>query len=147
MFDLSEIRAGLAAQMAALGQTLELIVSPYMLASPNSPGIEVMGPDEITYDVANQRGGDSVTMIVRAFTGLVSAELAQINLDKLIDTSGANSMKAALEQKGVGEHTVTLGGACDDLRVIKCSGYMVYPRSGGEAFLGAEWVVQVETTG
>ena len=48
MFDLSEIRAGLAAQMAALGQTLELIVSPYMLASPNSPGIEVMGPDEIT---------------------------------------------------------------------------------------------------
>lgn len=139
MFDLAAVREGLKSNLDPLAQQLGMQITPYMLASPMAPFIEIMGPDEINYDIAMQRGGDSTSMIVRAF---VSANLdmgAQIFLDKMLASSGNTSVKEAIESD------TTLGGACDDLRVTRCSGYRLYRPDTGP-LLGSQWFVQVETS-
>jgi hypothetical protein len=138
LFDLAVIREGLKANLDPVGQLLGLQVTAYMLASPMAPFIEIMGPDEITYDIAMQRGGDSTIMIVRAFVSASLDQGAQINLDKMLASSGESSVKEAIESD------TTLGGAVDDLRVTRCSGYRLYRPDTGP-LLGAQWFTQIET--
>lgn len=138
MFDLAVIREGLKANLDPLAETLGMQITAYMLASPMSPFIEIMGPDEITYDISMQRGGDSTIMIVRAFVSTTLDQGAQIFLDKMLASSGDTSVKEAIESD------TTLGGAIDDLRVTRCSGYRLYRPDTGP-LLGAQWFVQIET--
>lgn len=139
MFDPTVIRAALAANIAALAAAEGFQVSQYMIG-PSPPAIEISGIEEIRYDVAMQRGGDQNNVLVRAFVSTGLSEGTQQKLDRLLASSGATSMKAAIESDP------TLGGACDDLRVTDCSGYVVYPTATGNV-LGAEWTIQIETTG
>jgi hypothetical protein len=84
---------------------------------------------------------DTWTMIVRVFVGVASDIGAQKRLDAMIASSGASSVKQALESDP------TLGGTVDDLRVTRCTGYRVFTREGGTGVLGAEWEVEVIATG
>jgi hypothetical protein len=62
----------------------------------------------------------------------------ELILDNLLDSSGSASVKAALERD---RH---LGGLVMDLRVVKASGAMQFPRPGKkEPDVGAEWKVEV----
>lgn len=141
MFDPLVIRLALKANLQALATLEKFQLSEYMLGEPTPPYIEIMGADEINYDLALQRGGDQNDVIVRAFVGLAIDKGAQIKLDRLLTSSGPSSIKEAIESDD------TLGGACDDLRVRTCTGYQVFPRADGRSVLGASWTVQVETTG
>jgi hypothetical protein len=139
VFDLSEIRAALAANLATLADAEGLQINAYMLSNPTPPNIDIF-PDKVTYDITMQRGGDSNMLTVRACVGLASDVGAQQKLDRLIASTGASSIKAAIESDP------TLGGNCDDLRVTECSGYQVYPQGAEISILAANWTVQVETS-
>jgi hypothetical protein len=137
MPELADIRAALAANLATL---TDVQVSPYMLASPTPPCIEIY-PDEVSYDQALQRGLDQWTLIVRAYVGLTTDQGAQIKLDELLAPSGAMSVKAAVESDP------DLGGSIDDLRVTRASGYRIYARPGTGELLGCEWTVDIYAVG
>lgn len=145
MFDLTAVRAGLAAQLTSLAAAEGLQVTPYMLNEPTPPFVDIF-PDEIEYDVASRRGGDMNMIVVRASVGFVSDQGAQVKLDRLLASSGASSMKAALETKASGQGTVTLSNIVDDLRVVSCSGYRVFERPGGRSVLAATWSLQIESS-
>lgn len=147
-FELAVLRPALVTALtpvAAAAVSGGMQLSAYMLGSPTFPTIEVAGPEEITYDIAGSRGGDQVNILIRAFVGLTTDEGAQKVLDQLLNSDGPLSIKQAIEADP------KLGGACDDLRVTKCTGYQVYsagnPAGGRDFVVGAEWTVQIETNG
>lgn len=137
MADLSVIREALARNLAAIPG---LAQSPYLLSSPTPPAAEIQ-PDEVIYDQAMRRGLDRWRLTVRVFVGFTSDIGAQKRLDRMLATTGVESIKAALESDP------TLGGAVDDLRVTGCSGYRLFSRDGGQSVLGAEWQVEVLAAG
>ena len=137
MVDLAAIREGLATNLSVIADTQ---ISPYMLANPTPPCIQVMGPDEVTYDVTFGRGSDSWMMIVQAFVASVGDIAAQARLDKMLHPTGPESIKEAIESDR------TLGGSAKDLRVVRSSGYQQYNLEGRGPVLGAEFTVQVETS-
>ncbi len=137
MASLTAMREGLAANLDAI-PTLQ--VSPYLLAAPTPPSAEV-APAETEYDLAGSRGLDRWRFTVRVFVAHTTDKGAQKKLDSYLETSGPHSVKAALEADS------TLGGACDDLRVIRASGYRVYGPEGRASVLGAEWDVDVLAIG
>lgn len=130
MATLKDIRAGLAANLEAI-QGLQ--VSAYALSNPTAPCVEIV-PADIEYDGAFGRGHDSWTVTVRVFVGMASDVGAQKRLDLHLASSGADSVKAAVESDA------TLGGAVDDCRVTTATGYRVYGAEG--RLLGAEWTVE-----
>lgn len=138
MATLSAIREGLRANLASLdlGGYSALQVSAYGLSNPTPPCVQVIGPDEITYDRAMQRGHDDWVILVQAFTGLVTDRGAQELLDRLLESSGSSSVKAAIESDR------TLGGAAQFCRVERASGYRQYASAQGDV-LGCEWFVAV----
>lgn len=147
-FDLSVLRPALVTALSGVAAAAVdggMQLSAYMLGSPTFPTIEVAGPEEIIYDIAGSRGGDQVNILIRAFVGLTTDQGAQIVLDQLLNSDGPLSVKQAVEADS------KLGGACDDLRVVKCTGYQVYsaanPAGGHDFVVGAEWTVQIETNG
>lgn len=137
MTTLAQVREGIALNLSTIA---DVQVSAYMLGNPTPPAIEVV-PEQVTYDLAFQRGMDQWNVTVRAFVGLTTDVGAQKRLDLMLASSGANSVKAAVEA------SPTLGGAVDDLRVTRASGYRTYTFEGRPPVLGAEWAVEVFATG
>lgn len=136
---LESIRAGIAAKLKAAIPNCQC--NGYLMSSPTAPGFEVE-PAETQYDQTMQRGIDEWTLIVRGFVGDVSDIGAQKQLDAWIASSGALSVKAALESGG------TLGGTVSTLRVTQVSGYRKYGAAGSQVtYLGAEWTVVAWATG
>lgn len=134
MASLSAIRAGLAANLAGLAEQ----VSPYMLANPSPPTLQVMGPENIDYLVTMDRSASRWTVIVQGFVpGEIGDVPAQELLDAWLSDAGAYSVRLALESD------TTLGGACEDVTVVASRGYMVYVLEGRGATLGCEWVVDI----
>ena len=137
MASLADIRAGIAANLATLQG---MNVSAYMQASPTLPMIWVRpsAPDGIEYHRAFADGVENWTMLVQAFVGVSSDIGAQKLLDTLLASSGATSVKAAIESDK------TLGGAAQSLIVTTCTGYQEYGRPDGTTtWLGCEWTVVV----
>ena len=140
MGSLADIRAGIAANLATVldgvggGQ-----VSAYVLNNPTLPVIWVrLDPSEgIEYHRAMRDGVEFWTMRVEAYVGAVSDIGAQKNLDLLLESSGATSVKAAIESD------LTLGGAAQKVRVERCAGYQEYGRPDGTSALGSDWTVVV----
>jgi len=139
-FDLELIRAALGVNLAALVAAEEMQWTPYMLAEPTPPTVQILGAGEIIYDVAMQRGGDQNEVLVQAFVSLVSDIGGSMKLDRFMKSSGPTSMKEAIQSDP------TLGGIIDDLRVTRCSGHTVYRRNDNQQVIGSTWYVQVETT-
>lgn len=140
MFDLEVIRPAIGTNLAHLIELEELQFTPYMLAEPTPPTVQVLGAGDIYYDVAMQRGGDQNEVIVQAFVSLVADIAGQVKLDRLLRSSGDSSMKEAIQRD------CTLGGAVDDLRVVRSSGHTIYRTKENAQVIGATWFVQVETT-
>lgn len=136
---LASVRAGLAANIKAAIRDAQC--NGYLLASPTAPGFEVE-PSEVQYDLAMGRGVDEWTLIVRGFVGDASDIGAQKQLDAWLASSGAVSVKAAIESDR------TLGGAASTLRVTQAAGYRKYGAPGSNiTYLGAEWTVVVDGPG
>lgn len=129
-----QLREGLAANLADVGGLHE---HAYVLSNPTLPAAEIV-PGPIDYDKAMGRGTDEWTFIVRVLVGTVSDVGAQKLLGRMRASSGADSIKAALESDR------TLAGAARDLIVRRCSGQQTY---GEGRALGAEWTVSVFAAG
>jgi hypothetical protein len=108
---LTEIREGLAANLDTIPFLNE---SAYLRSNPTPPCAEIQ-PGEVEYDLAFHRGQDKWTLTVRVMVGVSTDQGAQKRLDKMLSPSGEYSVKEAVEQDS------TLGGACDDLRVVLCT--------------------------
>jgi len=142
LFDLALIRPALLANLEDLIEAEGLQGSSYLLPSPMPPVIQISGLSEITYDVAMHRGGDENIVVVQALTSKTIDEAGQMKLDRLLASSGPSSVKEAIQSDP------TLGGLVDDLRVVRCSGHQILTRPGENvSYQGAQWFVQVETTG
>lgn len=76
-----------------------------------SPPAAVVEPLEIDYDSAMQDGLTFYRAYILVIVGRMSDRSAQEKLDGYITTTGAGSVKAAIESDR------TLGGACSTLRV------------------------------
>ena len=139
-FDLEVIRPAIGVNLATLIAAEGLQWTPYMLAEPTPPTVQVLGAGDIIYDIASQRGGDQNEVLVQAFVSLVSDIAGQMKLDRLLTSTGSTSMKEAIESDP------TLGGVIDDLRATRCSGHQIFRRLDNTQVIGATWYVQVETT-
>lgn len=137
---IAQIRAGLAEALAAVqdGNGSPEIYA-YAKDGPTTPCVRVLRPEEITYDIAMQGGGDSYIFIIQALVGLIDDQSAQENLDAMLSRDGPQSIKTAVETDS------SLGGVIDDLRVTRSTGYETYS-VGGADVLGAMFTVQVETS-
>ena len=133
MATITQIREGLAANLAALSG---FQVSAYTLANPTPPTIWVI-PGEVLYDKAMHRGLDEITMLVQAFVASTADIGSQTRLDELLDPTGANSLKTAVESDK------TLGGIVGSVQVTDATGYRVAQGANGPILL-CEWSVQVQ---
>lgn len=130
----AQIRAGLAANLASIADTQ---ISAYMLASPTPPVIQVL-PERVEYHGAMQNGLERNRYTVQAFVGFTSDVGAQKKLDKMLEPTGATSVKAAVESDA------TLAGVVEHLTVTEATGYRVYALEGARGpVLGCEWTVEI----
>ena len=137
MASLADIRQGLAANLAVLEG---IQVSSYILGNPTLPVIWVRpAPSEgIEYHRAFANGLEEWTLLVQAYFASGITDIgAQKKLDELLESSGATSVKAAIESDK------TLGGVAKDLKVERCTGYLEYGRPDGTTALGCDWTVVV----
>ena len=137
MTDVADLREGLAANLAAIP---DVQVSAYELASPTPPTIDI-ATGEITYDGTMARGHDTWTFRVRAYVAAVHDIGAQKRLDRMLASSGADSVKAQAQSDR------TLGGFAADTRVTTATGQQTYTTPDGRVLLGCEWTVEVLATG
>ena len=127
----ADIREGLKANLETIDG---FQVNAYALSNPTSPSMDIE-LSKTTYDAAMR--SDNWRFTVSAFVALTSDIGAQKRLDELLSTSGARSVKAAIESD------CTLGGVVDDLRVTETSGHKTFAGGTGGKLLGAEWLLEV----
>lgn len=140
MASLTDIRAGLAANLAVLNGVQ---ISPYVTSSPTLPVIWIRpAPDEhAEFHQTMHNGLEWWHLIVEAYVGTPSDIGAQMKLDELVESSGPTSVKAAIEADE------TLGGVAQTLQVERATGYGEYGRPDGTTALGAKWNVLVYMAG
>ena len=132
MANVGTIRTALAANLSTISG---LRTSAWVPDNINPP-IAVIRPDSITFDAAFARGIDDMTFLVLVIVGRVDERSAQAKLDAYCETTGASSIKRAIESDR------TLGGAVSDLRVTEMRNYTSIS-IGDVIYLAAEFVVQV----
>ena len=131
---IAAIRQGIAANLATIST---LRTSAFVPDNPTPP-IAVVMPQRIEFDTAMGRGMDDLTFTVMVIAQRASERNAQSVLDGFCNSSGATSVKIAIESDK------TLGGACFDLRVTEMNGYG--PLSIGDTvYLSASFSVTVIT--
>jgi hypothetical protein len=103
----SEVRNGLKANLEAIQgmRVYELIPS-----TPVAPAA-IVGQLDFTFDLNNARGLDQANLDVVVLVQRFTERSGQNDLDKYLAGSGDYSIKAAIESD------LTLGGACNTLRV------------------------------
>jgi hypothetical protein len=132
---MSAIRAGLKANLDAIDGYQW---SAYKLANATPPcGFVWVGP--MAYDLAMGQDGDDLTMMLTVYVALVSDIGAAKKLEPLLDTSGAASVKQAVEADR------QLGGVISDLRVVDHAGEQTYVIEGRGLALGTDFTIRVLT--
>ncbi len=127
------MRAAIAANLSAI---TGVQVSPYILGNPTLPTVEIV-PGEVEYDKAMSRGHDDHVFTVRVIVAETTDIGSQVNLDEYMEGDGTRSIKETLESDK------TLGGACQALRVVSCSGYRRAVMEGRGAVIAVDWRVEV----
>lgn len=142
MASLADIRAGIAANIKARFSDAQC--TGYLLENPFPPGFEVeIGTGGIVYDGAMSRGHDEWFFTIRGFAASGTDVAAQMRLDPWLSSTGAESVKAALEADR------TLGGTVSDSHVTRVSQVRAFsPISNpNTTFFGAEWTLRVIAAG
>lgn len=113
MASITDIRTAVATSLAAIPGLRTAVQMPDTI----SPPIAVVGIGSVSYDKNFARGLDEYNLIVTLIVGRVGERSAQRLLDSYVSTTGASSVKLALELDK------TLGGKCDTLRVTDMRNY------------------------
>jgi len=130
--EIADIRAGLAANLQTVGESVQ--VSAYKLEAATPPSLIVTGYSEITRTAF---GSYEFQFYVQGIAGAATQKGAQIRLEKWVSPTGSLSVWRALESDK------TLGGKVANAIVTKCDGEQYIETNHGE-FLGSTWHVQVE---
>ncbi len=141
MASLASIRAGIAANLQAnldLGVNSAVQVSAYALANPTGPYVQVFGPDEVSFhrSMGTSTAHADWSIKIQAGVPLTTDRGAQELLDRMIESTGSASVRAAIEADR------TLGGTVQDCIVTGVSGYAQYVTGQGDV-LGCEFLVTV----
>lgn len=136
MATITGLRTALATNLDTITGLRTHATAPGQIASPAA----VIHLEQVDYDSAMGRGLDEYTFSVRVYVSAANDRKSQDNLDAYLASSGAGSVKAAIESDR------TLGGAACDVRVTAASGYALYQYAGSD-YLAAEWSVTVYATG
>ena len=140
MAALEDIRAGITANLKTSFPT-NVNITGYNITNALAPAIEVE-LDRIVYDSAMGRGLDEWFFTLRGFAASGTDKAAQMRLDGWLASTGAESVKAALEVDR------TLGGVVSDARVVAMAKIAVFTAEGAAtSFFGAEWTVRVLAAG
>jgi hypothetical protein len=103
----SQVREGLKANLEAIKGMRVYDLIPSVPVAPAA----VVGQLDFTFDLNNARGLDQANLDVVVLVQRFTERTGQNDLDKYLAGSGAYSIKAAIESD------LTLGGACNTLRV------------------------------
>jgi len=103
----SQVREGLKANLEAIKGMRVYDLNPSVPVAPAA----VVGQLDFTFDLNNARGLDQANLDVIVLVQRFTERTGQNDLDKYLAGSGAYSIKAAIESD------LTLGGACNTLRV------------------------------
>lgn len=127
----SEIREGLKNNLSDIDGLRVYDIMPDVVTPPCA----IVGQLDITYDLNNSRGLDQANLDVFVIVQRFSERSGITNLDKYLAGSGDYSIKAAIESD------LTLGGACNTLRVTSAESgtYM----SGDVEFLSYRYRVTI----
>lgn len=129
--DISLVRQRIAAAASAIAGLTCTGFVPDSVSEPHFFTAET----DVTYD--RTFGGDmDLEVTCRVLVGRADDEASQKLLDGYLRGSGPASLKAAIESDP------TLGGACDDVQVMRVQGYRWYEH-GTNQYVGAELVVRV----
>lgn len=102
------------------------------------PPIALVAPiNSLNYDSTMARGADTYEIPVIVYISRVDAQLSQDTVDGYLASTGATSVKAAIESDP------TLGGAAMSVRVISATDYGEYEVTQGTSFLGVTFNVEV----
>jgi hypothetical protein len=132
MASITTIRTKLAENLSTISG---LRTSGEMPDNPNPP-IAIVRPGSIQYDQSFARGLTRYQFVVVVIVGRVAEKTAQRNLDAYCSTTGASSIKLAVESDK------TLDGNCYDLRVTEMRNYTPIQLNEG-TYLAAEFAVDV----
>jgi hypothetical protein len=137
--DLADIRDGIRANIAAKFPDVQC--TGYNITNALAPAFEVE-LDRIIYDRAMSRGLDEWFFTIRGFAASGTDKASQIKLDPWLSSTGAESVKAALESDR------TLGGKVSDAHVVGMAKMAVFsPVGGSTSMFGAEWTLRVLAAG
>lgn len=132
MPSISDLRAGLATNLA----TITGLRTAAEIPDNPSPPIAIVQLQRVSFDGAFQSGMTTYDFTVSVIVGRAAEREAQRRLDAFASSSGASSIKAAIESNR------TLGGECFDLRVSEMSNIGAV-LLGEASYLAADFVVTV----
>jgi len=127
----SAVRNGLKANLGAIKSLRIYDLVPDVIVPPCA----IVGQLDFTFDLNNSRGLDQANLDVFIIVQRFSERTGQDALDKYLAGSGVNSIKAAIESD------LTLGGACNTLRVTSAESGTY--QSGDQDFLSYRYRVTV----
>ena len=113
MASITNLRTGLATRLGTISGLRTTTETPDTV----SPPIAIINVGNVSYDRTFQRGLDEYSFVITVIVGRVGERSAQRLLDSYVSTTGASSVKLAVESDK------TLGGNCDSLRVTDMRNY------------------------
>ena len=129
---ITQIRDALATRLATISG---LRVSAEIPDNPNPP-VAVVQINNVSFDTAFQGGLTTYSFIVSVIVSRVAERRAQDRLDAYASTSGASSVKEAIEADR------SLGGTVADTRVVEMTGVSAV-LLGEATYLAANFAVTV----
>jgi len=132
MASITTLRERLAVNLATISG---LRTSAEMPDNPNPP-IAIIRPSTVQYDQSFHRGLTKYEFIIIVIVGRVDERTAQRNLDAYCSSTGASSVKLAVESDK------TLNGSAYDTRVSEMRNYTPI-QLNESTYLAAEFAVDV----
>ncbi|MGW3346797.1 hypothetical protein ACWDA3_26090 [Nonomuraea rubra] len=139
--DISLVRERIAAAAAAVVlPTSRLTCTGYVPDAVTEPHFFV---GEYTQEFDRTYRGMAVLEVTcRVLVGRADDRASQKLLDAMLASTGAASLKAAIEEARGEPGELALGGAADDLHVMRIQGYRWYEHAGVD-YVGAELIIKV----
>ncbi len=132
MASITDLRTALATNLATISG---LRTSAEMPDNPNPP-IAIVRPTTVEYNQAMRKGLTKYSFAVVVIVGRAEERTAQRNLDAYCSSTGASSIKTAVETDR------TLGGNAYDCQVTEMTNYTPIQLNEG-TYLAAEFAVDV----
>jgi hypothetical protein len=129
---ITDLRTALATNLATISG---LRTSAEMPDNPNPP-IAIVRPTTVEYNQAMRKGLTKYSFAVVVIVGRAEERTAQRNLDAYCSSTGASSIKTAVETDR------TLGGNAYDCQVTEMTNYTPIQLNEG-TYLAAEFAVDV----